>query len=329
MSRINVTDLKDGDNVEEVYLLAEKSLRANRNANLYLLAQLRDKTGTISGLQWNVTEGSTDDFSAGDFVRAKGKVQVYQGGLQMIVTGLKKFPADGLDPADFQPEPGADVTKLLERLREIMLGVGDPNLKAVMEAFLADEELVASLCAAPAGIKAHHAYTGGLIEHMVNMLEVATLIEPRYPMLNHDVLKLGVFLHDLGKVRELEYETSFAYTDEGQLLGHMQIGCELLDEKIAAAETATGESFPKPLRLHLKHLILSHHGTEEFGSPKVPMTPEAVALHHLDALDAKVNEFSRTIEEDPNSDSNWTPFNPRMGRKLYKGSRGESQESST
>jgi len=323
MSRINVADLKDGDSVEEVYLLAEKSLRANRNANLYLLAQLRDKTGTISGLQWNVTETSTDGFSAGDYVRVKGKVQVYQGGLQMIVTSLRKIEPDGLDPADFQPQPGADVEKLLARLKEIMLGLGNPHLKSVMEAFFADDELVRSLCAAPAGIKAHHAYAGGLIEHVVNMLEVATLIEPRYPMLDHDVLKMGVFLHDLGKVRELEYETSFAYSDEGQLLGHMQIGCEMLDEKIAAAEQTGSEAFPKPLRLHLKHLILSHHGTEEFGSPKVPLTPEAIALHHLDALDAKVNEFSQTIAEDPNADSNWTPFSPRMGRKLYKGSSAE------
>ncbi|QDT66884.1 3'-5' exoribonuclease YhaM family protein [Calycomorphotria hydatis] len=327
MSRKYLNEYQDGDSVDEVFLLAEKTLRANRNANLYLLAQLRDKTGTMSGLQWNVTEESATKYSAGDFVKVKGKVQLYQGGLQMIVTSVKAVPADDLDPEEFHPQPGADVAHLVERLREILLGLSNPHLARLMPQFLDDQELMESLGQAPAGIKAHHAFHGGLLEHVVNILEVATLIEPRYPGLDHDVLKVGVFLHDLGKVRELEYDTTFAYSDEGQLLGHMEIGCEMLEEKIRQADADSEEKFPQELRWHLKHLILSHHGTAEFGSPKVPMTAEAIALHHLDALDAKIFEFSQTIADDPNAESNWTPFNPRLGRKLYKTNQTSQSES--
>ena len=167
-------------------------------------------------------------------------------------------------------------------------------------------------------MKAHHAYRGGLVEHVLNIAEMADRVAPLFPGLNRDLLLMGVFLHDIGKVKELGFDASFVYTDEGQLLGHMQLGCEMLTDKVAEAERRTGRAFPTELVWHLKHLILSHHGTHEFGSSKLPMTPEAVALHQLDALDAKLHEFLRTIADDPNAESNWTPFNPRLQRKLYK-----------
>lgn len=319
MSRRFLNQLKDGDAVEDIFLLADKQLRANRNANLYLLASLRDKTGLISGLMWNVCEDSVNHIKAGDFVRVKGKVQLYQGGLQMIVTQIDSVPPTGLDPADFHPQAGQNVEHLHARLKELLLAIETPHLRALMECFLIDDALMADLLRAPAGIKAHHAYHGGLVEHVVNMLEVADRIADRYPQIDFDLLKAGVFLHDLGKVREMSYDASFLYTDEGQLLGHMVIAIELLGEKIAETEALTGEPFPQEAALRLKHMILSHHGSYEFGSPKLPMTPEAVALAALDNLDAKVHEFARAIEDDPNAQSNWTPFSPRLARKLYKG----------
>jgi 3'-5' exoribonuclease len=325
MTRRFVNELGDGDSVEEIYVLADKQLRANRNANLYLLANLRDKTGLLSGLMWNVTEESVGHINAGDFVRVKGKVQLYQGALQMILTHIQTVAADGLDVADFYPQTGQDIEKLARRLREILLAIEDPQLRMLMECFLADEAIMRDFCRAPAGAKAHHAYHGGLIEHVVNILETAHRIADLYPQINADLLLAGIFLHDIGKIRELTYETTFAYSDEGQLLGHLVIAVQMLDEKIQQVARMTGESFPPETVLRLKHMILSHHGSYEFGSPKLPMTPEAVALHHLDNLDAKVHEFARSIQDDPNAGSSWTPYSPRLTRKLFKGSQNGNQ----
>ena len=319
-----VKAMKDGDAVEEVYLLADKQLRANRNANLYLLTGLRDRTGMINGLMWNVTEQTAHDIDSGDFVKVKGKVQLFQGNLQMILTKIHKVSADSLDLTDFEAIPNANVEKLMERLRELLRSIDEPNIRSVMECFLIDEALMQTLSTAAAGVKAHHAYPGGLLEHIVNMMETARRIEDLYPAIDFDLLLAGIFLHDLGKVREMKFEGGFFYTDEGQLLGHMTIAVELLNEKIASATELTGEPFPEETALRLKHMIVSHHGAYEFGSPKLPMTPEAIALHQLDNLDAKVHEFSRTIEDDPNSHSHWTPFISRLERKLFRGERNSS-----
>ena len=330
MPRRYVNELKDGEAVEEVYLLAEKQLRANRNAQLYLLAGLRDKTGLISGLMWNVTEELVGHVHAGNFVRVKGKVQLHQGSLQIIVTHIQPVPAEGLDPVEFHPQAGADVEKLLLQMTEILSTVANPHLRALIDCFLADEELIESLARSPAGVKTHHAYHGGLLEHVVNILETARRIRDLYPKVDFDLLLTGIFLHDLGKIREMSNQTTFTYTDEGQLLGHLIIAVEMLDEKIAEVRRTTDQPFPAELALRLKHMIVSHHGTYEFGSPKLPMTPEAIALHHLDNLDAKVHEFARSIEDDPNSDSSWTPYSPRLERKLFKGEKngGEKSEKS-
>lgn len=324
MVRQYLNELKDGDAVEDVYLLADKQLRANRNANMYLLASLRDKTALMNGLMWNVDEEAVGHINAGEFVKIKGKVQLYQGALQMILTHIHSVPPEGLDVTEFQPAAGKDVERLLARLREILLAIEEPNLRTLMECFLIDEDLMQAFSSAPAGVKAHHAYHGGLLEHVVNILEAADRIADLYPEIDHDLLLAGVFLHDLGKTRELSYETNLVYTDEGQLLGHLIIAVEMLTEKIQKAGEMTGESFPDETALRLKHMIVSHHGAYEFGSPKLPMTPEAIALHHLDNLDAKVHEFSRMIADDPNTQSHWTPYNPRLERKLFKGaSNGE------
>jgi 3'-5' exoribonuclease len=325
MTRKYLNELSDGDPVDEVYLLADKQLRANRNANLYLLASLRDKTGMVNGLMWNVTEESAAHINTGDFVRVKGKVQLFQGALQLIITNINSVPAEGLDADDFHPAANLNTERLLARLKEIMLALDEPTLCALMECFLVDESLVNDFSRAPAGVKAHHAYHGGLLEHVVNILETALRIADLYPSVNLDVLLVGIFLHDLGKIRELGYESSFTYTDEGQLLGHMLIGVELLNEKIVEVEKLNGEPFPDELRFRLKHMILSHHGSYAHGSSKLPMTPEAIMLHHLDNMDAKVHEFSRTIDDDPNTDSHWTPYLQRIERKLFKGGNGPTQ----
>ena len=197
--------------------------------------------------------------------------------------------------------------------------MNNPHLRALVECFLIDDDFVRKFTTAPAGIKNHHAYQGGLVEHVVNLLNVAGRITEFYPELDRDLLLTGIFLHDVGKVDELSYDRAFAYTDEGQLVGHLVMGVEMLAQKVARCTELTGEPFPPELLLRLKHMIVSHHGSYEFGSPKLPMTLEAVALHYLDNLDAKLHTFGREIRDDPSRDSSWTPFQQSLGRRLFKG----------
>ncbi len=320
MPRKNLKEYTHGDAMDEVFMLAEKQLRANRNADLYLLATLRDSTGQMNGMMWNVTEESVSHISSGDFVRIRGKVQLYQGAMQTIITHIDLVDAQQVNQEDFHPETSREAAKYVDRLKELADGLRT-DLRALMNCFFSDENLMADLAGAPAGIKAHHAYPGGLVEHTVTMMEVALRLREVYDDLDIDLLLVGVFLHDLGKIRELAWETSFQYTDEGQLIGHMPIAVEMLSTKIAEVKARGDAGIEDETAMRLKHMIISHHGTYEFGSSRLPMTPEAIALHYIDNLDAKLHEFNRSIADDPDGESNWTPYSPRLQRKLYKGKR--------
>ncbi|AMV36353.1 3'-5' exoribonuclease YhaM family protein [Planctomyces sp. SH-PL62] len=319
MSRRYVNQLSHGDSVDEAFLVADKQLRANRQGNLYLQLELRDKTGSVGARLWNATEELARTFEPGDFLLVRGKTQIFQGSLQIILTHIDVLGADRVEPEDFLPQSSQNVAKLYARLRELLLAMHEPHLRALVECFLIDEEFVAKFTAAPAGIKNHHAYQGGLLEHVVTMLNVADRILEFYPEVDRDLLLTGVFLHDIGKTAELSYDRAFAYTDEGQLVGHLVMGVELLRDKVERTEDLTGEPFPNELLLRLKHMIVSHHGALEYGSPKLPMTLEAVALHYLDNLDAKIHTFGREIRDDPVRESTWTPFQQSLGRRLFKG----------
>lgn len=319
MGRRYIQELTDGENLDEVYLVTEKQLRANRNGNLYIQLELRDRTGAISGRLWNAGEHLFRSFEEGDFLRIRGKVQLFQGALQVILNTLERAETDQVDLTDFLPHTEHDVSKLYERLRGLLMRLSNPHLRALVECFLMDAEFVDGYCKVPAGVRNHHAYIGGLLEHVVRMLESADRLAPLYPELDRDLLLTGIFLHDIGKVRELSYGRVFSYTDEGQLVGHLILGVEMLNEKAARVPDLTGEAFPPELLLRLKHMIASHHGSYEFGSPKLPMTPEAIALHYLDNFDAKVHTFTRDIRQDRNQASAWTPFNQSLQRRLFKG----------
>jgi 3'-5' exoribonuclease len=319
MSRRYVNQLSHGDSVDESYLVADKQLRANRQGNLYLQLELRDKTGSVGARLWNATEELARSFEPGDYLRIRGKTQIFQGSLQIILTHIDVLDPHRVEAEDFLPQSSQNVAKLMARLREVLLGMSNPNLRALVECFLIDDEFVRKFTSAPAGIKNHHAYQGGLLEHVVAMLNVADRIMDLYPEIDRDLLLTGIFLHDIGKVDELSYDRAFAYTDQGQLVGHLVMGVEMLRDKVERTQELTGEPFPPELLLRLKHMIVSHHGAYEFGSPKLPMTLEAVALHYLDNLDAKIHTFSREIRDDPSRDSTWTPFQQSLGRRLYKG----------
>ena len=316
-----VQQLADGDAVEEVFLVVDKQLRANRQGNRFLQLDLRDRTGSIGARLWNATEQQARSFEPGDFLLVKGKVQLFQGALQMILSHVQRVPPEQVELVDFLPHTEQDVSKLYERLRALLRKVEEPHLQALAQCFLMDEGFVQAFSRAPAGVRNHHAYVGGLLEHVVTMLDAADRIAPLYPELNRDLLLMGVFLHDVGKVRELTYERTFGYSDEGQLVGHLVIGAEMLGVYARRVSDLTGEPFPQELLLRLKHLIVSHHGALEFGSPTLPMTPEAIALHYLDNFDAKLHAFTRDIREDPNAAASWTPFNQALQRRLFKGGR--------
>jgi 3'-5' exoribonuclease len=319
MARRFIQHLADGDAFDDVYLVMDKQLRANRNGNLYLQLELRDRTGCISARLWNAGEHLFRSFEAGDFLVAKGKVQLFQGALQVILSHVERTEAEKVALDDFLPHTDQDADKLLDRLRSVLLQLTNPHLRALAECFLMDDDFMRSFRQVPAGVRNHHAYLGGLLEHVVTLMEAAERLLPLYPGLDRDLLLMGIFLHDAGKVRELTYQRVFAYTDEGQLVGHLVIGVEMVNEKVTKVPDLTGEPFPAELLLRLKHMILSHHGSYEFGSPKLPMTPEAIALHYLDNLDAKIHSFTRDIREDRNQSSAWTPFNQALQRRLFKG----------
>jgi 3'-5' exoribonuclease len=320
MIRRYVNQLTHGDSIDEVFLVADKQLRANRQGNLYLQLELRDKTGSIGARLWNATEELARTFEPGDYLRIRGKTQVFQGSLQIILTHIDAIDVSHVEPEEFLPQSSQSVAKLMGRLREILLAMSNPHLRALVECFLIDDEFLRKFTLAPAGIKNHHAYQGGLVEHVVTLLNIADRIMGFYPEVDRDLLLTGIFLHDIGKVDELSYHRAFAYTDEGQLVGHLVMGVEMLAEKVERCAELMGEPFPPELLLRLKHMIVSHHGNYEFGSPKLPMTLEAIALHLLDNLDAKIHAFTREIRDDPSRDSSWTPFQQNLGRRLFKGS---------
>lgn len=319
MSRRFIQELTEQEAIDEVFLLSDKQQRTNRQGSMYLQLRLTDRSGTLTGMLWNATDAVADGFEAGDYVRIRGTTQNYNNSLQMIVRHVERVPSEEVTESDFTTIDSAHIERQTERLRSHLQGLRNRYLRALAESFLMDQALVELLTSAPAGIKNHHAYRGGLLDHVVNMLDVAQAIAPCYPQLDLDLLKIGVFLHDLGKVKELSFEREFSYSDEGQLIGHIVLGVELLNEKMRETEQNLGEDVPEELRLRVKHMIVSHHGQYEFGSPTLPMTLEAIALHFLDNLDARMQSAGLLLREDVSGDSRWTSYQANVGRKLFKG----------
>lgn len=319
MSRRYVSQLGHQETVSEVYLASGKQLRPNRNGNLYLQVELSDSTGSISARMWNATEAVYKSFDDGDYVRVEGSTQLFQGAMQMIATRVTKVDPGEVKEDDFMPLSAVEVDKLVVRLGELLRGMTNPRLRDLAECFLLDEQFMAKFTRAPAGIKHHHAYHGGLLEHVVNLMEVIIRIAPCYPQIDRDLLLMGALVHDMAKIDELTYQHDLAYSDEGQLVGHLVMAVSLLESKVREAEKLSGEPVSEETVLRLKHMIVSHHGEYAYGSPKLPMTTEAMALYCLDLLDAKVFAFDQQLRDDPNVGSPWTHYHPTLGRKLFKG----------
>ncbi len=318
MTRTPISELAEGQAIDQSFRAADKQLRVNRQGGKYILLRLADRSGLIAGMMWNADERLFDAFDRSDFVHCRGRTQVHNGALQIIVTEVERMDPAEVDLTDFERFDAAESNRLIARVTEMFAGLQDHHLRRLGEAFLADRALIDRFRSAAAAVTHHHAYPGGLLRHTVDMMELAQLIAPRYPELDAERLLMGAFLHDLGKIEELGGEDEVTYTDRGQLVGHIVIGVQMLGEKIAALESAEGEPFPVELRLHLEHFIVSHHGQLEYGSPKLPVTLEAVALHHIDNLDAKIAAYRNVIENDVAAGGNWTHYHPAIGRKLWK-----------
>lgn len=315
--RIDIQSLSEGQAVAQAFRVADKQLRVNRQGGKYLFLRLADRTGKIVGMMWNVDEHIADSFDRGDYVHCEGRTQVHNGALQVIVTKVERMDPSEVDESDFEQFDAEESNALLDRLTSLIGEIRDPHLQRLGEAYLNDSTLMSALRVAAAAVVNHHAYPGGLLRHTVDMMELAKLVASRYPQLDQDLLVLGAFLHDLGKMHELSSDGDLTYTDRGQMVGHIVIGIQMLGEKVEQLAEAN-QPIPSELRLHLEHLIVSHHGELEYGSPRLPATLEAVALHHIDNLDAKLSSYTCVIEQDVSTDGNWTNYNPSIGRKLWK-----------
>ena len=318
MQRQFVNQLQPRDSIDEIYRVADKQLRANRQGNDYILLQLNDRSGQISGLRWNATQAIYESFQRGDFLRVIGTAQLHNGNMQIIVQDFENVPTEAVNSEDFSVNDPREQERNWEELAGRLRSFSNPHLLRLSEAYLNDAVLCARLRRAPAGIKTHHAYEGGLLRHVVDLMRLASAVAPAYPQLDAEILLMGVFLHDLGKLDELSFEGELTYSDPGQLIGHLVQGVVELERRAdVLAKTAEGP-LPPDLLWRLGHMIVSHHGYLDHGSPKIPMTLEAIVLHYLDDLDAKVNAATEIIRADRNSDSAWTSFHAVLGRKLYK-----------
>jgi 3'-5' exoribonuclease len=302
---------QENQTITSYFVVASKQVKAKKNGEVYLSLILADRSGQLQANMWDNVSDSLDAFEQDDFVKVKGVIHKYNGRWQITIHKVRKLQESEIDYSDYLPKTSKDIEQLWARLGKFVESFENPWLKRLLQSFLADEALATVYKCAPAAKTLHHAYVGGLLDHVVSLFTVCDLVVRNYPMVNRDLLLTGAFLHDIGKVQELTYQRSIAYTTKGQLLGHMIIELEMLHEKLAQIP-----GFPEELKILIEHLIISHHGQYEFGSPKLPMFPEALMLHYLDDLDSKMEAMRAQFEREAELDSAWTSYNASLGRPL-------------
>jgi 3'-5' exoribonuclease len=305
----------DGETVTSFFAISSFSIREKKGGGgQYLALTLSDKTGSMEARMWEEFASAMSTCGEGCFVKVQGQISKYQGRFQITLVKMRLAAHSEVDVADFVAATKFDVAEMWTELRGSVESFANPDLKRLVFAFLDDEAIGAAYREAPAAKMLHHAWIGGLLEHVVALVRVCKATAPLYPEVDPDLLVTGAILHDIGKVRELSWGTSFSYTLEGQMVGHISIAQGLLREKMA-----TLPGFPEKLRILVEHMILSHHGKYEFGSPKLPMTPEALLLSALDDLEAKMqavrNEFARN-EAAGNTGAEMTEWVRSMERPL-------------
>ncbi len=321
-----IDQLKPGEQVDgEIFLVKQKDLRTTTNGSLYIHAVLMDRTGQLLARVWNATQSMYDLIPEGGFINVRGRTESYKGNLQFIMDALRRAEPGSFDIGDFLPRTERDIDEMWSQVRSILETIKNPHLLALIGEFVNDETTSANFRKAPAAVQYHHAYIGGLLEHTLNVLQLACRIfgttddsDSQYPEVSRDLVLAGVFLHDIAKTAELNYETSFSYTNTGQLVGHISLIATWIDRKVADVEQKTKKPFPEDVQNILTHVVLSHHGTREFGSPVLPACPEAFAIHYLDNIDAKIQMTLRAMRESKDESSDWTDYVRSIETRVFK-----------
>ncbi len=298
------------------FVVASKQVRPRKTGELYLQLTFADRTGHLEAKMWDNVAEHIDRFEQDDFVKVKGLLNRFNGKFQFTVHKLRRLEDAEVEFADYLPKTEKNVDELWAWLASRVATLENPYLKALLEAFMADPAVASAYRTAPAAKTLHHAVIGGLLDHVCSLIRLCELAAQNYPNINRDLLLAGAFLHDIGKIHELSYNRAIQYTTEGQLLGHMIIELEMLHAKIAQLP-----GFPAELKLLLEHLIISHHGHYEFGSPKLPMFPEALMLHYLDDLDSKMESMRAQLEREAPNPDDWAGYNSSLGRPLLNSRR--------
>lgn len=312
-----VADITAGETVRDIFVLAEKNMAHKRDGNPFLTVTLADKSGRIRGVVWDDVANAASAASAGDYVRVKASAGEYRGALQLVVKSLQAVAVEEVAPADFLPATKRDVDQMFTRLNALTDTIASPDLKGLMDAFWSDAQFVEMFKQAPAAKKMHHAYVGGLLEHTLSMALLADKVAGHYGGVDRDLLLVGAVLHDVGKVRELSYLHNIDYTDEGRLLSHIVIGVQMVEDKIRSLN-----GFSSELATMVKHMIVSHHGARDFGSPEPPKTIEAVLLNYVDEIDSRVNAIREFMATEAQGET-WTPYHRLLERQFYIGDNSE------
>jgi 3'-5' exoribonuclease len=307
-----VNEIKENENVDSLFLVKEKSSSITKVGNPYLKLKLGDRSGEMEGRIWTTVEIFAESFDKDDFVHVKGKAGSFQEHLQLNITHIEKVGEEEILLSDFFPVAEKDIDEMFQSLTEISQQVKNQYLRELLHLFWEDEPFLERFKMAPASKWLHHTYLGGLLEHTLSLTQLVLKTASHYEGLNLDLLLTASILHDLGKVDELSYKRSFDYSDEGRLLGHIILGVERVEDKIRQLP-----HFPKNLSTLLKHLLLSHHGQYAWGSPKKPMTLEAVMLHYLDDMDAKMNGIRQFLKTQVPDGSEWSSYHRTFEQVFY------------
>ena len=311
-----IEEINPGQTVNDIYLAREPILRSTTRGDLYIAMYLCDRTGQLNGRMWQATEAVYNSLPKPGFVHIQGRSELYQNNMQIIINNVTVVDSDKVNLEDFLARTDKDISQMFEEVKSIMANIKNPQLKTLINAFLADDEMMEQFRTAPAAAKLHHSYLGGLLEHTHSVLQMAVAILPFYPQAQADLVLAGAFLHDIGKTEELTYDISFSYTDSGQLIGHITKAIVMLNQK-ADALAAKGKPVDQAIVDALGHIILAHHGRYEFGSPKLPATLEAFMVNYIDDLDAKMNQVTAAIDNEK-SDSNWTTWQRALETRIYR-----------
>lgn len=300
-----IDTLKEGDSVRSIYLCKGKRSAETRNGKPYDNLILQDKTGTLDGKVWDPNSGGIADYDEKDFIEVFGEVVSYNNALQLNIRQIRKVYEDEYNPADYMPATENNVDTMYAELLTYVSGVENVYLRQVLEYyFVNDEEFIKTFKAHSAAKSVHHGFAGGLLEHTLSIVKMCAYYVTAYPLLNKDLLITAAIFHDIGKVRELSEFPENDYTDDGQLLGHIVIGVEMISDAVRSIE-----GFPTALASQLKHCVVAHHGELEFGSPKKPALAEAVALHYADATDAKMQTLAEIWKDKKNANAQWLGYN--------------------